>query len=388
MKIVHYLSEIQLFHGGVVRAVLDLCAALAKAGHDVHLLTFQDDDVPKDWKRGGPLIPRSHTLHWPERAKPIRRFKKEDLLVAEGIIAGSRVLHLHVPWEHTNTQLAAIANLRAIPYVLSIHGMLDDWTIAQGHTWMKRAYLMLAGRRTLRQAAAVLCTAEAERTQATQWFTNPRTEVLPLLFDLDPFKRPIDPADADDLLARIPGEGPIILFLSRLHPKKGVEHLLDAAAALWKQGLKFRLAIAGSADAHAHGYDHRLHAYAQRLGVADRAAFLGLVTGGPKTALIKASRAMVLPTHQENWGFAPLESLALARPVITTRGVDIWPELERSGGAIITTQSPADLAKEIRRLLDDEHLADDMGRKGQSWILHDLEPAAVLRRYEDLYRSL
>ncbi len=394
MKIVHYLSEIVLSHGGVVRAVLDLCAALAKANHEVSLLTFDDTDVPKDWKRGGPpgmLIPRCITLDWPERRKPIRRFKKTDLLRAEGAIAGARALHMHGPWEATNLQLAPIAFQRGIPYVVSTHGMLDDWTMAQGHVWMKRAFLRFKGRALLNNASAVLCTAEAERTQASKWFTNPRTEVLPLLFDLEPFKKPIDPHAADELLAKTPGEGPLVLFLSRLHPKKGIEHLLDASAQLWNTGLQFRLAIAGATDQHSVGYDATLIAHAAKLGITDRAAFLDMVSGPAKLALIQSSRVHVLPTMQENWGFAPLESLALARPVITTKGVDIWPELERSGGAIIIDPKPnpaTSLAPAMRRLIENEADADAMGRRGQEWVLRELDPAAVIRRYESFYRDL
>lgn len=388
LKIVHYLSEVNLAHGGVVRAVLDLCAALARAGHTVHLLTFQDTDVPAEWKRGGPGIPKCVTLDWPEGPKPIRRLRKADLLRVEGVLAGAHALHLHVPWEATNPQLAAIAGRRGVPYIISIHGMLDDWTIAQGRRWLKRAYLAFSGRALLQGAACVHCTAEAERDQATKWFSNPRTDVLPLLFDLEPFRNAIDQEEASRLLRTVPGEGPLVLFLSRLHPKKGIEHLLDAAADLWKQGESFRLALAGGSDHHAPEYDRALLARAERLGIRGRAAFVGMVGGTEKLALMKSARVLVLPTSQENWGFVPLESLAIGRPVITTRGVDIWPELERSGGAMIVDQSAGAIAEAARRLIADESLADEMGAKGREWVMRELEPSAVLRRYEALYASL
>lgn len=388
MKIVHYLSEVRLAHGGVVRAVLDLCAALAKAGHDVRLLTFDSTDVPKGWKEGGPLIPRATTLDWPIRSKALRRFNKTDLLRAEGVIAGAQVLHLHVPWESTNLQLASIALTRGVPYVLSIHGMLDDWTIAQGRAWLKRLYLAYRGRRLLESAAVVHCTAQAERDQASKWFKNRNTLVLPLLFDLDPFRTLPPEAAERAMLERIPGVGPVVLFLSRLHPKKGLEHLLDAAKQLWDSGLQFRLAVAGGPDHHAPDYPDRLRAHASRLGIADRVTFLGLVVGDEKLALMHAARVMVLPTSQENWGFVPLESLALGRPVITTKGVDIWPELARSGGATIVDQSGAAVAVAVRPLLESESLAQDTGVKGREWVFKEHDPRTVLARYEDLYRTL
>lgn len=388
MRIVHYLSEIVLAHGGVVRAVLDLCAGLAGAGHDVRVMCFDDTDLPKAWTQGGPLIPKAIRLNWPEGAKPVRRLRKEDLLRAEGVIAGARALHLHGPWEATNPQLAEIALRREVPYVVSIHGMMDDWTIRQGHRWLKRLYLAFKGRRFLRLASCVLCTAEAELMQARKWLRGARTEVLPLLVDLEPYRNPPDARATRAMLSRVPGDGPLVLFLSRLHPKKGVEHLLRAAARLWREGRRFRLAIAGGADAHAPEYEGAMRALAHELGIGDRAAFLGLVVGSEKTALMRSARVMVLPTSQENWGFVPIESLALGRPVVTTKGVDIWPELENSGGALIVGQNAEEIAGAIRRLIEDEALADEMGSKGREWVMRGLDPRAVLARYEDLYRSL
>ncbi|MDX2116482.1 MAG: glycosyltransferase [Planctomycetota bacterium] len=387
MKIVHYLSEVVLAHGGVVRSVLDLCAALARAEHTVHLLCFDDRDVPPEWKRQAPLTPRAHTLAQPQGLKPLRQFKKADTLRAEGIIAGARALHLHGPWEATNPQLADIARGRAVPYVVSVHGMLDDWTIRQGHL-KKRLYLSLKGRAFLDRAAAVHCTAQAELEQASRWFNPARARVLPLIIDLSLYRTPA-PADAIADAARAiqgPQDAPILLFLSRLHVKKGLEHLIDASALLASQGIANRLAIAGVADDPA--YEHALRARVARAGIESSTTFLGLVTGPRKAALFQAARASALPTSQENWGFSLLESLACAVPVVTTRAVDIWNELEQSGGAVICEQTPRAFADALRPLLTDPARAASMGAAARRWVLSELDAAAVLRRYEDLYRSL
>lgn len=386
MKIVQYLSEIRLKNGGVDRAVLDLCGELGKVGHDVHLLTACADDVPEAWKRGEKGFPRCYELKRPTGPSVFQRFAKADLEVVARVMQGADVLHLHVPWDHTNTQFASIARRLNVPYVLSIHGMLDDWSIASGQSMLKKLYLFFIGRKLLERAAAVHCTAEAERTQAMKHFPKGRGVVLPLLMDLVPFQQPERPEEVRETLAKVPGSGPLVLFLGRLHPKKGANFLIEAAAELWKQNVEFRLAIAGPPSSAE--YDAELRGLVSRLGVQDRVAFLGLVTGAAKIELMRSARMMVLPTHQENWGFAQTECLAAGRPVITTKGVDIWPELERSGGAIITTQQPAALAKEMRRLIEDQPLADSMGRKGWTWVMNDLNPRVVLKRYEDLYQSL
>lgn len=384
LRIVHYLSEIVLAHGGVVRAVLDWCAALAAAGHNVRLLSFDDRDVPPEWRGGGAGLPRAVRLAWPRYPKAIRRLTPGGVAAARNELDGADALHLHGPWESTNVQLASLSRRRGVPYIVSTHGMLDDWTIAQSH-FKKRLFLAFAARTMLDRAACVLCTASAERDQATRWFSNPRTEVLPLLFDLDPFRTRPDPRAAADLLAMAPGAGPLVLFLSRIHPKKGLEHLIDAIAALTSRGLDCRLAIAGSGE---DTYVESLRSRIAQRGLADRCVLLGMVTGDPKYALFAASDVFVLPTSQENWGFVLLESLAAGTPVITTRAVDIWPELLASGGAIITNPDAGAVADAMATLLQDAERARAMGEAGRAWAMHALDPASVLGRYEDLYRSL
>lgn len=395
MRIVHYLSELRLSHGGVVRCVIDLCEALARANHEVTLITFDPADVPAAWQRDdraaahSPAAPRAVALNWPRFPKPIRRLRARDIDAARSALRGADVLHLHVPWEATNPQLAALARRERIPYILSTHGMLDDWTIAQGLA-RKRLYLALAGRGLLNRAASILCTADAERDQARKWFTNPRIDVLPLLMDLDPFRSlPVASAAASHI-ANIPGDPawPIALFLSRLHPKKGVEVLIDAAALLKQRGTNIRLAIAGKEDIAAPGYEEIIRNRITSAGIADRAAMLGMVTGPARDALLAAATLHALPTSQENWGFSLIESLAAATPVITTRGVDIWRELQATGAAIIADQTPQSFADAIDQLASDPARAASMGRQGRDWVLRELDPAAVLTRYEQLYKSL
>jgi glycosyltransferase involved in cell wall biosynthesis len=395
VRIVHYISELRLAHGGVVRCVIDLCDALARVGHDVTVITFDPADVPATWSRGdappapGASTPRAAALNWPRFPKPIRQFRRADLVTATHAIRGADVLHLHVPWEPTNLQLAAIAGRERIPYILSTHGMLDDWTIAQGLP-RKRLYLALAGRRLLSSAASVLCTADAERDQARKWFTNPRIDVLPLLMDLAPFASRPDPAAAATILDSIPGRAdwPVALFLSRLHPKKGLEVLIDAIALLKQRDVNLRLAIAGKEDIAAPGYEQGICNRIIAANISDRAALLGMVTGPARDALLAAATIHALPTSQENWGFSLIESLAAATPVITTRGVDIWRELQATGGALIADQTPQAFADAIAQLAADPARARSMGNQGRDWVLRELDPPAVLARYERFYESI
>src|SRR5262249_19712285 len=132
--------------------------------------------------------------------------------------------------------------------------------------------------------------------------------------------------------AELPGDPdvPTIAFLGRLHPKKGIERLLEAMARLSGAGREVQLLIAGTGDAE---YQRDLEEMAR--GLAGRVHFLGHIVGAAKTRFLRAADMLVLPSYQENFGLVLVEALACGTPVITTKAVDIWPELEASGSAIL-----------------------------------------------------
>ncbi len=384
MKIVQYMSRIRLEDGGVVRAVLDLCGALAARGHDVTLLAGDSSDVPSTWRSGGDGLPRVHTVQG--RAGLLPRLTQPATLDARRIIHQADVLHLHVPWDPICVQLGRIARQAGVPYLVGIHGMLDDWSMKQ-KALKKRLYLAIKGRRFLEQAAVVHCTAQAEREQSKKWYPNGRPVVLPLIFDLEEYVDLPGPQLARQALASVfpSTDQPVLLFLSRLHPKKQVDLLIEAASELRRRGVAFKLLIAGTGD---EPYEAQLRELVKERALMEQVAFVGFVTGKEKVSLYQAANLFVLPTHQENWGFVLLESLACGTPVITTKGVDIWPELESTGGAVIAEASPDAIADAIVELLADDQRRQSMGVKGRDWVLQNLTVERVLDRYEQLYREI
>lgn len=384
MRIVHYLQRIDLEEGGVVRAVLDMGALQASGSRRVTLLTHDAPDAPEAWKAGEPGAPRLEIVPAPQR--PLGLFSKTQLRALEPIIRDADVLHLHACWTSANNQLANMARRLGVPYVLSMHGMLDDWCMAQ-KTPKKKLYLAITGRKTLENAAFVHSTAEAELSQSRKWFPKGRGRIVPLVFDLEPYKDLPGPDRANahfgpDGTGDIDPSRPVLLFLSRVHPKKGLEHLIGATALLKDRGVPCRTLIAGTGDDE---YLGRMRALAAQRGVADDVRFLGMVTGELKTSLYERADVFALPTSQENWGFVLTEALACQTPVVTTKAVDIWPELEESGGSLLADQSESAFADAIKTLLDDDARRTSMGASGRKWILETLDPAAVADRYESMY---
>ncbi len=382
MKVVHYLPRVLLAEGGVVRAVLDVCAVMARRGHDVTLVTHDATDAPASWKGGGAGVPTLHVVGRP--ALPLGFFSPTQMVEMRTIVQQADILHLHTPWERANIQFAGLARHARKPYVLTVHGMLDEWCMGQ-RGLKKRLYLRLAGRRLLDRASAVHCTAEAEREQAAAWFDRHRAKVIPLVFDLDPF-RTLPGVEAAMRAFNISSErSPVVLFLGRLHPKKGVELLIEAAATLRDRAADARTLIAGTGEP---GYEAALRANIASRGLDDRVRLLGMVTGVEKVSLLELADVFVLPTSQENFGLVIPESLACETPVITTRGVDIWPTIEQAGCAeIVHPLSAVALADAIGKLLNDDHRRRAMGKAGREWVFSALDPDVIAVQYEAMYEE-
>ena len=375
MKILHYCARLCLKDGGVVRAVLDMTTAISKAGKEVTLLGTEGSDWPPH-DSGVQVIQTGPFDRAPTR------FSKERLNSFMEYIEQTDVLHLHTPCEPANIQLAKIAQSCKVPYIISIHGMLDDWSMKQ-RAFKKRLFLWFGGKSYLQKAAAIHCTAEAEVAQVRQWTPRGNHVVIPYVFDPSEYLYPPPTSDPHKFWPQRGKERTIVLFLSRIHEKNGVELFLHAASEVNKTH-DARFIIAGSGDPD---YERTLHALVTTLDLDDSVEFVGFVAGDRKTALYRATSIFALPTSQENFGLVLPEAMACSIPSITTKGNDVWPELERSGGAFIIDGSKKQLVSSLTKLLDDPQLRSTMGNAGRSWVQQTFEGDTVVNSYISLYRK-
>jgi glycosyltransferase involved in cell wall biosynthesis len=383
VRVCHFLQAIRLERGGVVRAVLDLATLTAARGTPVTVVTHDAQDRPAEWKPGEPGTPDVVTIGpW----GPLMRLTRAQLRTFAEIIREQDVLHIHACWNPANTQLADIARRVGTPYVQSVHGMLDDWSMQQS-TLKKKVFLAMGGYRTLRGARFVHCTAEAELTQAKKWFAPAEGIVVPLVFDLAPYRELPGPNAAREAFAdALAGdETPSVLFLSRVHYKKGPDVFIRAMGLLKDRGVACRGLIAGTAEDPAYG--DKMLELVKELGLTDRVHFLGMVTGDTKTSLYELADIFALPTSQENFGFVFPEALACRTPVIMTTGVDTHPELVASGGAITVDRTPGAFADAITELLGSPSRRGQMGEAGRRWVLEHLDPGVIAERFDRMYAS-
>jgi len=220
----------------------------------------------------------------------------------------------------------------ATPYYVFPHGMLDPWfkrsfPFKHAKKWL---YWPWADYRVLRDARAVLFTCEEEKRLAPKSFALYRAH--PVVTGLGTASPP--GADATAFLDRHPDlEGKrILLFMGRLHPKKGCDLLLEAFAATMANDPEWRLVFAGP---DAFNWQKTLVARAQASGIADRIVWTGMLRDTMKWSALAAAEVFALPSHQENFGIAVAESLACGVPVLISREVNIWREIESANAGFV-----------------------------------------------------
>jgi glycosyltransferase involved in cell wall biosynthesis len=232
---------------------------------------------------------------------------------------------IHGCWQYHGLAASRAARREGIPYFVFPHGMLDRYFEESSRLkHLKKLLYWPVEKSILRGAKAVFYTAEEERERASNQFrVKAPARVVPLGTDIAKYP----PAESREaFLERFPhlrGKR-TLLFLGRLHAKKGVDLLIRAFGAA-QEAADCHLVIAGpaaSAEVDAH-----LHKLAAESGAGERITFTGMLTGVLKFGAFASAEAFILPSHQENFGIAVIESLASGVPVLLSRQVNIWREI-------------------------------------------------------------
>lgn len=392
LAIAHYLPSLHSGLGGPIKVAMDLCAKLASRGHRMTLLTNQVADAPSAWTSAD-----AHDRRLPKvvalagRVGRFRNLHKDTMRAVEEHLRGHDLLNVHGTWYPANLQVCALAQRLRKPFIYTMHGSIDDVSFAEKY-WRKRVFFELCQRAQLARAAAVHCMAQSELEQSGRWFPAGHGVVVPCMVDFAPFRTLPGPAEARAKFPFLARPAPKILCLSRIHPIKCVEVIIDALALLRDRGVDADLVIAGGTTRDRavkliNGMDpylHELHQRVARLKLEDRVCFTGAVSGSAKVSLYQACDVFAMASLHENFGLVFLEALAAGLPLVTTKGAGLWPELQRSGAAAIVDHAPTAFAEAFATWLRNPQRAK-LGQQGRAWALETFDDEKVANQYEQMY---
>ena len=327
MKILQLVQTLDPATGGVARAVTALSQALVRLGQHVEIVTLDEPRAPWLGDVGLPVHALGAGLGSYRYSKPLVQW-----LAAHGG-EYDRVL-VHGLWQHL--AFAAFQRFAGTPtpYYVFPHGMLDPWfkrTYPLKHL-KKWLYWPWADYRVLRDAAGVIFTAEEEKLQARKsfWLYRAKEKISALGVD-EPDSAPRAKEVFLDRFPQLRGAR-VLLFLGRLHPKKGCDLLVEAFARHQDRDARLALVFAGPDQI---GWEAALRERARQLDPSLPVVFAGMLEGELKKGALEAADVFILPSHQENFGMAVAEALAVGVPVLISNRVNIWREIEADGAGYI-----------------------------------------------------
>jgi glycosyltransferase involved in cell wall biosynthesis len=383
MKVLHAISGIDPRNGGPTNALIGLAAAQVRAGLDVRVIsTWQEQEAHQSAQRLKGLGVRVNMV-----GQAYGKLSRHPDLTAavDREIADADVVHVHALWEEIQHQAARSAQRQNVPYIMTPHGMLAPWSRTQGgwvHRWGKRAYLALRLRKNLDRAAAIHYTTPAERDLVAPLRLTPQSFIEPVGIDFSEFQQL---PERGRFRARYPqlGERPMLLFLSRISPQKGLDVLIPAFARLKNDTI---LVIAGP---DFEGYGKFVHGWVEEHGVKDRVIFTGMLHGVDRIEALRDADLFVLPSHHENFGIAVAEAMAAATAVVISREVNIWQEVLAAGaGAAVPGGDVDALTAEMTRWLGDAAMRRSAGEKARVFAQSHYDWGRIARNWVGHYAEI
>lgn len=328
MKILHIISSVNPAGGGPVEGIKQLGTSLIAEGHQVEIASLDSPDalfLAQSALPVYPLGPAKLKYGYSSRFAPWLRANasRYDAAIVNGI------------WQYHS--FAAWRTLRGTntPYVVFTHGMLDPWFKKQyplKHL-KKWFYWPWAEYRVLRDAQAVLFTCEEERLLARSSFWLYRCNEIVVSYGTAKPKG--DPElELREFFGRYPelkGKK-LVVFMGRIHPKKGCDLLIEAFAKVLGQDADWHLVVAGPDQV---GWQEALNFRAAQLGLSPSMTWTGMLSGATKWGALRAAEIFVLPSHQENFGIAVAEALAAGVPTLISNKVNIWREIQSDGAGMV-----------------------------------------------------
>ena len=373
MRLLHVIAGTDPESGGPIEALLRISEVLIRDRHEVAVVSLEDERELARRKLPFPITGLGHGTRLYRYNARLTSWLNQNAGQYDVVI-------LHGLWNYSSFGSWRALKKGTTPYYMFSHGMMDPWfrdRYPLKHA-VKQVFWRLAEGRVLRDAKAVLFTCEEERMRARGVFKgHPYNERVVLFGTADPGGDPT--AQRAAFLSACPElrSRRFLLFLSRIHPKKGCDLMIQAYADLVPElPGDLDLVIAGPDQV---GWVPELKSLANRLGINSRIHWPGMLRDEVKWGAFRSAEALILPSHQENFGFVVAEAMACSTPVLISDKVNVWREVLASHSGLVqpdTLEGARHLIQGFQRLSDAERTQMSLAARGGFLKYFDVEVTA------------
>lgn len=360
MRILHISPYAHPFYGGANTALRMMAKLGAQSGLDVHVATTNASGYkPFHFHSGAVQIENGSTFHYFQCNILTNWFFSRPMIswLAKSI-KHFDVIHLHVPFTAPFMMGAKICQYYGIPYVISLHGLMDPWCLKQ-KAWKKIPYIKLFEKKNFKFAKFLHVTSCIEFDFVSSLNYGSKIYLMPLAVDVKS-NPSIQPRIVDSQKIKL-------LFLGRLHPVKAIPSLIKAVRILVNNGFHVELNIAGVGDSL---YELDLKKMIDLEGVKNYIYWHGHVDDARKSALFLESNLFVMPSYHENFGLAAAEAMASGLPVILSDQVGLAKDVKDSkAGLIVPCDDPGAIAIAAQTLI-----------KAESWLTSSTAAKELVRQ--------
>jgi len=386
MKILQIVPSISLIYGGPSQMVLGLAPALVKEGVEVTILTTDSNgdngQTPLDVPLNRPIQQDGYEIIY-FRCAPFRRYKFSlDLLNWLKCHAQEfDIAHIHALFSPISSAAAIVCRQQKLPYILRPLGTLDPADLRKKKQ-LKQLYVAIIERQNLASAAAIHFTSDQEAKISERFGVSTPDLVIPL--GVIPPQFPIKNVCSQ---LEIPKDVPLVLFMSRIDPKKGLNLLIPALEKLLAIGYKFHLVLAGT-NPQDPDYERKITSQIQNSPLRSHTTITGFVTGELKVSLLQAADLFVLPSYYENFGIAVAEAMVAGVPVVISDQVHICQQIRDSESGWVGATDVEALVELLQEALQNPAERQRRGLNAQKYALQNFSWDAIAQQTIQAYQKI
>lgn len=370
----HCLSSYDNKLGGSIHAALNVCKYLAIAGHSVEAVapSAETDDIHYLSENYSEFITNKVARSFPERFSNSRALG----VWLETNLPRFQVVEIHGIWVLASLQVARLCQSMRKPYFVRPHGSLDPFDL-QKRALLKKVLGPFYVRSLLKNAAGVVCTASLEAERLVTYGADPKRIVMTL-----PVPQMAEHGNGQGfrLKHRIPADAQVVLFLSRVDYKKGLDFLIPALRRLKREFPKLWFVLAGTGSPEFLA-DLR-HGLAS---VREFTSEVGFLSGHDKLDAFAAADAFVLPSLNENFGIVLIEAMHAGLPLLISDQVYIYKEIEEARAGLVCQTNEESVYMNLQELLSGRIDLKEMGARGQDLVRRRYRPEASTGALIQLY---